>query len=140
MLRDEQPRLWEVVTLAIGEYAKRPTADELEQWWATCRVFSLDAVERALKAHAMDSDDGKRAPRPVDVKRRLAVPQRDHGGREFAPVDENSERMRAYRQACISSPSVVNTAHAIALKLGNRPWPSDADRLRVKLPKKFAEA
>jgi hypothetical protein len=132
MLRDEQPRLFEVVVAALAEYTKTPSTQELEQWWMTCRVFSLDAVERALKAHAVDPDDGKRAPRPVDVKRRLviAAPRSDV---QREGLDPDSPRMVAYRAQCIRSPSVRKTAQAIALRHGNRPWWPDSEK-RFEMP------
>lgn len=73
MMTMEQARFFEVVREALGAYVKAATPLELESWWGTCRQFSLDDVERALKSHCDDGEDGKRAPRPIDVKRRLAV-------------------------------------------------------------------
>lgn len=129
MQRDE---FTAAVTAALAEYVKAPTAAELDAWWGTCRVFSLEDVVRSLKAHAMDPDDGKRAPRPIDVKRRLVSPRRGESEPNVRPLDPESERMRAYRQACISSPSVRATAHAIALRHGDRPWfPGAAQRFTL---------
>lgn len=120
MLRTEQPQFLEVVRNTLAEYLKPATAQELEAWWMTCKVFTLRDVQRALAAHAMDSDDGKRAPRPIDVKRRLISGATETTDR---PVDPNyEERLAKYRADCIRSPAVVNCAHAIALRHGNRPW------------------
>jgi hypothetical protein len=85
----------------------------------TCRVFTLHDVERALAAHQMDPDDGKRAPRPIDVKRRLVsgvVERPKQADPHFA------ERIAQHYERSIRSPSVVATAHAIALRHGNKPW------------------
>lgn len=124
MMTFERPKLVAIVTAALAEYVKVPTATELDAWWGVCRVFNLADLERALRAHAMDPDDGKRAPRPVDMKRRLASPRRDPYEPGAAPSvsAEQEERLEAYRLACIRSPSVRATAHAIALRHGNKPW------------------
>ena len=135
MLPTEQPEFVRLIQRTMAEYLKAPSAAELEAWWDVCRSLSLASIESAMKAHAVDPEDGKRAPRPIDIKRRL-VTRRPSDAPDFKTVDEDSPRMRAYRQACISSPAVVNTAHAIALKLGNRPWPSDADRFHAAMPKR----
>lgn len=73
MLPTEQPRFFELVADALAEYTKRPDQAELEAWWTTCKGLALADVERALKAHADHHDDGKRAPRPVDIRRRVAA-------------------------------------------------------------------
>lgn len=73
MIPTEQPRFFDLVNQALAAYVKAPTGGELEAWWATCRHFTFDDVDRVLKAHTEDPDDGKRAPRPIDVKRRLGA-------------------------------------------------------------------
>lgn len=72
MMPDEQPLFFALVTRALGEYVKAAAPAELEAWWGTCKRFGLMDLERAFKAHAEDDEDGKRAPRPIDIKRRLA--------------------------------------------------------------------
>jgi hypothetical protein len=67
----EQDAFYELVAEALGLYAKTPTPADLELWWRACRGLSLADVDRALKAHADHPEDGKRAPRPVDVTRRV---------------------------------------------------------------------
>lgn len=119
MLPHDQDKLFALVTDTLAAYAKVPTAQELGAWWATCRMFTLHDVERSLAAHQMDNDDGKRAPRPIDVKRRLV------SGAVERPRTEDphfAERLEAYRLQAIRSPAVVACAHAIALRHGNRPW------------------
>ncbi len=71
MLPAEQPRLYELVTEALTLYDRAPTNEQLLAWWMACKVFAMHDVERALKAHQDDADDGKRAPRPIDVVRKL---------------------------------------------------------------------
>ena len=139
MMTTQRAEFTAVVSAALAEYVKVPTPAELDAWWGTCRVFSLDDVARTLKAHTMDPDDGKRPPRPVDVKRRLASPRRGPDDlQQPEPVDRNSPRMAAYREACILSPSVRATAWAIALRHGNRPWFPDHEK-RFELPARQRE-
>lgn len=171
MLPTEQGEFFAMVSKALSEYVKAPAPGELEAWWSTCRTYSLSQVDRALKEHAENQDDGKRPPRPVDIKRRInyGAPEgrgcaaADHTGRcqypgvmsdgtggdsafwcpwhfndrvgpdasrwiersREIPWNEAQERRAARMRAeSIRSPSVVNTAHAIALRHGNRPWQS----------------
>lgn len=120
MLPTEQPKFFALVTTTLAAYVKQPTAPELEAWWGICRVFTMHDIQRALAAHQVDSDEGKRPPRPIDVKRRLISGVVE---RERPPVDPNfSERLARYHADSIRSPAVVNTAWAIALRHGNRPW------------------
>jgi hypothetical protein len=127
MLPTEQPGFFKLVTSALAAYVKQPTPAELEAWWGTCRVFTLKDVDRALAAHTMDSDDGKRAPRPIDVKRRLVsgVVERDRP--QADPHME--ERIARHREQSIRAPSVVNTAWDIAKRHGDRPWQTGLDAL-----------
>ena len=80
MITPEQPKFAEVVSEALAQYAKRPTAADIEDWWVTCKRFSLADVERGLREHSDHEEDGKRAPRPIDVKRRLQYGTRETSG------------------------------------------------------------
>jgi len=80
MITAEQPKFVELVTEALAQYTKAPTAAELEAWWITCKRFTIADVERALRDHSVDSEEGKRAPRPIDVKRRLEYGTREASG------------------------------------------------------------
>lgn len=73
MLPTEQEQFCEVVTEALGLYAKVPGPGDLEVWWRACKGFALADLERAFRAHADHPEDGKRAPRPVDVIRRVGA-------------------------------------------------------------------
>lgn len=120
MLPTDQPKFFALVNVSLAGYVKQPSAQELEAWWSVCRVFTLNDVERALGAHTMDSDDGKRAPRPIDVKRRLVSGVTE---RSRVPADPHFEaRLARHREQSIRSPSVVNTAWDIAKRHGSRPW------------------
>jgi hypothetical protein len=48
------------------------------------------------------------------------------------------EAIKPMLDAAKAAPGVVDTAHEIALRTGNRPWPSDPDRIDVSLPKQRA--
>lgn len=72
MVPTEQPEFVEIVGEALGLYGKPLAPAEIDSWWRACRSMSLLDVRRTLDAHAADPEDGKRAPRPVDVFRRLA--------------------------------------------------------------------
>jgi len=80
MMSVEQAKFVELVTAALAQYAKAPTAAEVEAWWITCKRFSFSDVERALEEHSMNEEDGRRAPRPIDVKRRLEYGTREGAG------------------------------------------------------------
>jgi hypothetical protein len=120
MLRTEQPQFMDLVRNTLAEYVKPATPTELESWWMTCKVFTLRDVQRALAAHVVDPDDGKRAPRPIDVKRRLMTGAMEA---ERGPVDPHqAERHARHYLQSIRSPAVVGIAWDIALRHGNRPW------------------
>lgn len=77
MLPDEREGFMEVVTRALAAYGKHPNGEEFEAWWYECRGLSLEAVRAAFSAHKDDPDRGERAPRPVDLTRRMKTGQRD---------------------------------------------------------------
>lgn len=164
----EQGQLFDTVIHALGAYTREPNQRELEGWWLHLKAYALRDVERALRAHEADEDDGKRAPRPVDVKRRLSTSgttaqcaARDGGGRceypgifadatdgrgawfcpwhreeragsnasqiiakstEVAFETAYAKRIERIYGESARSPAVVNTAHAIALRHGDKPW------------------
>lgn len=170
MLPTEQTRFIEVVQQELGAYGKTPEQRELEAWWRECKGLSIDALEAAFKSHRADSDRGERAPRPVDITRRMKTGARDaqrcaatdvvHGqceypgifsdgttgeGQWFCPwhrvdragpeasvwIERSREipyafamRKREERMSGEASRAkpVVNLAHTIALRHGNRPW------------------
>lgn len=138
MMPDEQDRFFALVNRALADYVRQPSEDELEAWWVACRRFPFDDVVRALKAHENDPEEGKRAPRPIDVKRRLFVRiegGRPEAGREPIFVDPNSVAYIERIKRDARSPAVVNTAHAIALRHGNRPWWPEGTK-RLELPER----
>lgn len=71
MLPTEQAKFFEAVQRTLNAYGKFPEQRELEAWWYECSRLSLDALEVALKSHRADPDRGERAPRPVDITRRM---------------------------------------------------------------------
>lgn len=77
MLPTDQPRFFDLISAVSADYLKQPSTFELESWWAGCKGFSLADVDRALRAHQADERDGKHAPKPMDVKRRLSVASSD---------------------------------------------------------------
>lgn len=89
MLPDEREKFIEVVTRALAAYGKHPTGEEFEAWWYECRGLSLEAVQAAFTAHRDDPERGERAPRPVDITRRMKAGQRDAG--RCAARDANAQ-------------------------------------------------
>lgn len=77
MLPTEQGKFFDVVSAALGAYAKFPSQPELEAWWRECKPMTLEAMEAALKSHKADPDRGERAPRPADITRRMKTGKRD---------------------------------------------------------------
>jgi methylphosphotriester-DNA--protein-cysteine methyltransferase len=77
MLPTDHARFCELVTAALRAYVKRPTEEDLEDWWSECKGLSLDAMETAFKAHKADPDRGERAPRPADITRRMKAGARN---------------------------------------------------------------
>lgn len=71
MLPTEQDQFFKLIADALGDYAKSPTEDELKFWWKGCKGLSIPDIERALRAHGESPDEGKRAPRPIDIIRKV---------------------------------------------------------------------
>lgn len=89
MLPTEQADFFRIVTATLNAYGRFPEPRELEAWWQECRGLSLDALEAALKAHRADQDRGERAPRPVDITRRMKTGQRN--AQNCAAVDPTGQ-------------------------------------------------
>ena len=77
MLPTEQARFFETINRFLSAYGKFPEQRELEGWWIECKGLSLDALESALKSHKGDQERGERAPRPIDITRRMKAGARD---------------------------------------------------------------
>lgn len=167
----EREKFCGLVIDVLTKYAKPPSAGDLEAWWGACRTLELGDVERALSEHCDHPDEGKRAPRPIDVIRRVRSGsssqastcaakdplagacrypgifsdgttggehwycpwhREDRVGEAAAKFIEMShstpyakaaaKRVARLQEAATHSPSVLNTAHAIALRHGDRPW------------------
>jgi hypothetical protein len=183
MLPTEQAQFFTLVGRSLNAYGKFPEQRELMAWWDECRNLSLEALQTALKSHRDDPDRGERAPRPVDITRRMKTGTRDaqrctatdhtgqcqypgifsegtagegpwycpwhrqeRAGPEASRWIERSrdvpyevarakriERMNAEGQHTMA---VTDTAHAIALRHGGRPWQS---RIAEFIPAKFQQ-
>jgi hypothetical protein len=77
MLPTEHARFCQLISLTLTAYAKKPSEDDLETWWRECKNLTMEGVESALKSHREDPDRGERAPRPVDITRRMKAGSRD---------------------------------------------------------------
>ena len=71
MLPTDRGAFAKLIARNLGAYAKAPTPDEIGMWFDQLERFTADDIGRALEAHANHPDDGKRAPRPIDVIRHL---------------------------------------------------------------------
>lgn len=71
MLPNERGQFAKLIARHLGAYAKSPTPDEIAMWFDQLERFTLEDIGRALEAHTNHADDGKRAPRPIDVIRSL---------------------------------------------------------------------
>ncbi len=71
MLPTDRGAFAKLIARHLGAYAKSPTPDEIGMWFDQLERFAIDDIGRALEAHSNHADDGKRAPRPIDVVRQL---------------------------------------------------------------------
>lgn len=85
MLPTEQGKFFEAVTRSLSAYGRFPEQRDLEAWWHECRSMTLEGLEAALKSHRDDPDRGERAPRPVDITRRMKTGSRN--AQQCAAVD-----------------------------------------------------
>jgi len=72
MLDTDREELRQALASALGMYDRAVTDDALDTWMNALRYYPIDRVRAAIKAHMEHADDGKRAPRPVDIWRRLS--------------------------------------------------------------------
>lgn len=75
MLPTDRDAFATTLTSALGMYDREANDATVDTWMATLKAFDLARVRSALKDHMEHAEDGKRAPRPVDIWRRLT-----HGG------------------------------------------------------------
>lgn len=75
MLPTDRDALAKTITSALGMYDREANDATIDTWMATLKAFDLERVRSALRDHMEHAEDGKRAPRPVDIWRRLS-----HGG------------------------------------------------------------
>lgn len=60
---------------ALGMYDRDANDQAVDTWYSALKAFDLARIRTAIRDHMDHPEDGKRAPRPVDIWRRLS-----HGG------------------------------------------------------------
>lgn len=75
MLPTDRDALRQTLTSALGMYDRDASDEAVDTWLSALKAFDLARVRSAIRDHMDHPEDGKRAPRPVDIWRRLS-----HGG------------------------------------------------------------
>ncbi len=75
-------------------------------WWQACQPFDLDAVRKAITAHAMDPERGQFAPKPADVVRQLQGTFGDRSLLAWGKVYEAASRVGAYQSVVFDDPAI----------------------------------
>lgn len=61
----------------LGFYRQPVSVFAMTVWWEACKEFDLQAISRAMTAHAKDPERGQFCPLPADVTRHLRSTSRD---------------------------------------------------------------
>lgn len=61
----------QTLTSALAMYDREVTDQAIDTWMSTLKAHELGRVRQAIRDHMDHHEDGKRAPRPVDIWRRL---------------------------------------------------------------------
>ena len=110
-------------------YHRQPASEfVLGVWWEACKAFSMEQVQKALQAHAMDPERGRFAPLVADVVRVLQGPTTDRAAVAWGRVLTSMQGIGAYSDIDFGDPAI----HAAVRDLGG--WPklcrSDLNELR----------
>lgn len=110
-------------------YHRQPASEfVLGVWWEACKGFSMEQVQKALQAHAMDPERGRFAPLVADVVRVLHGTTTDRAAVAWGLVLTNMQQTGAYSDIDFGDPAI----HAAVRDLGG--WPklcrSDLNELR----------
>lgn len=110
-------------------YHRQPASEfVLGVWWEACKAFSMEQVQKALQAHAMDPERGRFAPLVADVVRVLQGTTTDRAAVAWGRVLTSMQGIGAYSDIDFGDPAI----HAAVRDLGG--WPklcrSDLNELR----------
>lgn len=110
-------------------YHRQPASEfVLGVWWEACKDFSMEQVQKALQAHAMDPERGRFAPLVADVVRVLQGTTTDRAAVAWGRVLTSMQGIGAYSDIDFGDPAI----HAAVRDLGG--WPklcrSDLNELR----------
>ena len=67
----DNPAFVRIISDVCAFYREPVSEFSLSVWMQACKPYSIDAIRRALTAHATDPDRGQFAPKPADVIRQL---------------------------------------------------------------------
>ena len=137
MNADDKRAFKELITQAMAFFRQDVSKFSLGVWWQACEPFSLEQVQKAFTAHAIDAERGRFPPMPADIVKHLQGTQTDRGLMAWGKVLEGIQRVGAYQSVAFDDPAI----HAAVEDLGG--WTTICRSTMQELPhlqRRFTEA
>lgn len=137
MIPADKPLFVALLTSVHDMYRKDVSTFAVSVWWSACESFSLEQLQKAFTAHAMDPERGHFAPMPADIVRVLRGTQTDRSLIAWGKVLDAIQRVGAYASVVFDDGAI----HAAISDMGG--WTKVCRSDEKELPflqKRFTDA
>ena len=94
------------MTDALAYYRQPVSEFTLMVWMQACQNFSLEQVQKAMTAHAMDPDRGQFAPKVADIVRHLGGTTTDRAQLAWGKALNAASSVGAYTDVVFDDPAI----------------------------------
>jgi hypothetical protein len=106
MQHTDKPAFKDLITDVMAYYGKDCSAFVLTLWWDACQGVTLEQVQKALNAHAMDAERGVFAPKVADIVRTLQGTSTDRATLAWGKVLSAISAVGAYQDVVFDDPAI----------------------------------
>jgi hypothetical protein len=111
MIETEKKRFFATLIGVADYYGKELSKGVLMVYWEGLREYDLDAVEKALWAHAKNPDTGQWMPKVADVAKMLEGRTADQAAVAWSKVDRAVRQVGSYADVVFDDPLIHRVLH-----------------------------
>ena len=106
MVNSELPEFAKTLLAVADYYGKELSTGVVDLYWQGLREYDLDAVRRALWAHARNPDTGQFMPKIADVAKVMQGRTSDQAAVAWSKVDQAVRRVGTYQCVVFDDPVI----------------------------------